>query len=42
MIIEAFTNKIFPLSKPHYYPEMVQKKMLCQEVVLLVIVKMSY
>ena len=26
MIIEAFKNKIFPLSKPHYYPEYVAEE----------------
>ena len=26
MIIEAFKNKIFPLSKSHYYPEYVSEE----------------
>ena len=26
MIIQAFKNKIFPLSKPHYYPEYVSEE----------------
>ena len=26
MIIEAFKNKIFPLSKSHYYPEYASEK----------------
>ena len=42
MIIEAFKNKIFPLSNPDYYLSILQKRILYQEVVLVVIVKISH